>query len=356
MKIAITADIHVGVPGRLNDIIWSLCRIREYCAEHSIGHIFILGDLLHDREQLRIDDLNALVSFLSETDEKYGIKIIAFPGNHDMYLKNSWDINSLKPLERYLEAYYQIDKFVLGGVRFWIVPFIHYESRYTAVLNAINKKHKDGDVLLTHIGVRSSTLNMCFLLKSWSIIDFADSPFDRVYTGHFHIKQKVGKNVWYPGSPIPFKFDEGDIDHGFLIFDTESRTHEFVDLWDGVHGYAPPKFITIADDDIRSADSIDVKGNIIRVALSRDWTHNQLADIRECYQKLGAIDVRWLNLRSKEEKESVAIAQEAAASASDLFKRFVEADKRGTKNLDVKTLLKLNTEIVADGDRKYSEC
>jgi len=272
-----------------------------------------------------------------------------------MYLKNSWDINSIKPLDRYLKAYHSVSKFTMGGVRFWVVPFIHYESKYTEVMDVINKKHRDGDVLLTHIGVKSSTLNMCFLLKSWSIIDFTESPFDRVYAGHFHIHQKVGNNVWYPGSPLPFKFDEGDTDHGFLVFDTESRKHEFIDLWDGADD-APPKFLTVNDTDISELDADDINGNIIRIALSKDWTHNQLSDMRVAYHKMGAVAVKWLNLRSKEEKESVAIAQEAAASASELFGRFVEADGKGTKDLDMELLLHLNSDITTDGDRRYAEC
>ena len=355
MKLAITADIHVGVPGRLADIMWALIKIRQHCIDYDIKHILILGDLLHDREQIRVEDLNALVAFLIETDEKYKIEVITFPGNHDMYLKNSWDINALKPLTRYLKSYHNISKLTLGGTRFWIVPFIHYESEYMKVITSLNKRHQEGDVLLTHIGIKSAILNSCFLLKSWSVVDFTDSPFKTIYSGHFHVPQHVGANVWYPGGPVPFKADEGDCDHGFIIHDTETNTHEFVDLWASNDTYKPPKFITIDDSSLNSLDNSLIGGNIIRVALSHDYTHNQLADVRKSLHQLGAKDVRWMNLASKDEKDSVALVKTTASAASQLFDRFLEADKDGASGLNKKLLTKLNQDIMADGDRKYLE-
>lgn len=354
MKIVLTADVHVGVPGRLNDIMWALRRIRQYCRNNSISHIMILGDLLHDREQIRVEDLNALVDFLIETDEKYQISIISFPGNHDMFLKNSWEINSLRPLARYITSYHEPTNTTLGGVRFWILPFIHYESDYMRALANIHKEHKPGDVLLTHIGVKSATLNSCFLLKSWSIVDFSDSLFDRIYTGHFHVHQQVGNNVWYPGSPLAFKFDEGDCDHGFLVFDTETRTHEFVNLWDGATD-APPQYKTIDDASLRGIKPSDVRDNIVRIALSKEYTHNQLSIIRRSLQKMGAKDVRWMNLAAKEEKQGMEVAQAAASSIEDLFDRFLEADKDNIKDLNVDILKRFNKEVMADAERRYME-
>jgi len=354
MKINISADIHVGVPNRLDDIMWALRKMRQYNADNNIDTWLILGDLLHDRESLNIKDLCELVEFLEETDNRYNQKIISFPGNHDMFLKNSWDINSLKPLSRYIDCKTTVCKVNLGGIRFWILPFIHYESKYMKVLNKIEEKHEDGDVLLTHIGVKSATINTCFLLQSWSIVDFSNSPFDRIYTGHFHSKQQVGDNVWYPGSPIPFKFDEGDVDHGFFVFDTDTRTHEFVSIWHGgKDSDDPPQFITLDDNLISSKKSDEINGNMVRVALSKDYTHNQLSEIKDHLTKLGAKKVRWMHLASKEDKEGMKLAQKTASSASELLEQYVDADEKGTKDLNKSLLTKINKMIIAEGDRRY---
>lgn len=355
MKICMTADVHIGVKGKLDDIMWALNRIREYNHQHGITRWVNLGDLTHDRESINVRDLNALTEFLEITTKEYGQAIDAFPGNHDMFMKNSWKINTLTPLGRYIKVHNNISKLVIDGRRFWILPFVHYESEYMRLLGAIEKRRQDGDVLLTHIGVNNALLNTCFLLQSWSVVNFSDSGFDRVYTGHFHTQQQVGNNLWYPGSPIPFKFDEGDVDHGFYVFDTETRTHEFIDIWKGVtrDEKTPPQYMTLDEDLLNKVSADDIQGNMVRVGLAKDHTHNQLTEIKQHLLKLGARDVKWMNLASKEDKEAIATAQVKAASASELFERSLRLDQEGTKGLNTDLLLKFNREIVAEGDRRY---
>lgn len=352
MKITITADVHIGVPSRGDDIIWALKRVRQYNTEHGITKWFNLGDLTHDREVINIRDLCQLTEFLADT-KKHNQSIYAFPGNHDMFLKNSWEINTLIPLAGYIKHYDNIAKIEFGGRRFWMLPFIHYESDYMKVLEKIEKRYKDGDILLTHVGVKNATLNTCFLLKSWSVVEFSNSPFKRVYAGHFHSHQQVGHNLWYPGSLIPFKFDEGDVDHGFIVYDTDTDTHEFISIWDGKDDNAPPQYLTLDEDIVESLKELDIKGNMVRIALNKDHTNNQLLEIKEHLQKLGARDVRWLHLGSKEEKDAVIIAKKTAASASELFERFVLIDKDGIEGLDHTLLLAMNKEVIAEGDKRY---
>lgn len=354
MRITITADIHVGVPTKGDDIIWALKKIRQYNAEQGIINWLILGDLMHDREFICVRDLCMLTAFLEETHAKYGQRLYAFPGNHDMYLKNSWDINSLKPLSKHIRGLSNVSKIEFDGRRFWVLPFIHYESEYMRVLGSIEKRYKPGDVLLTHVGVKNALLNTCFLLKSWSVVDFTQCPFDKIFTGHFHSHQQVGDNVWYPGSPIPFKFDEGDVDHGFIVYDTDTHTHEFVSIWYGEKdSSAPPQYLTLDKASLDSIPAAEIAGNIIRVALDRGYTHNERLEIKEKLEQLGARDVRWLQSASDEDKEAIKLAKKAASSASELFERYVAADKDGTKDLNHKLLAAMNKEVVSEGDRRY---
>jgi DNA repair exonuclease SbcCD nuclease subunit len=355
MKLIITADIHIGVPGKLEDIMWALERVRQHCIVNEIKHWINLGDLFHDREVINIRDLYTINKFFEQL-KKDGITFYTFPGNHDMFLRNSWDINSIAPLGNVIKSYDKISQLKLGGIRFWILPFIHYETKYMEALAKLEKVHKPGDVLLTHIGVKSSILNSCFLLKSWSLVNFEQSAFDRVYTGHYHIHQQVGHNVWYPGDLIPFKQDEGDVDHGFFVFDTDTRTHEFVSIWAGADledKATPPQFRTIDDSILLLLRPEDVKNNIVRIELTKEYTHDAKIEIKTHLESLGARDVRWMGATSKEAKESVELGKAATTNATDLFNKCVEEDEDGTKELDKVLLLQLNAEAVAEGDRRY---
>lgn len=354
-KVVLAADFHFGVPGRLQDILWSAKVIREYCHTSNIDTVFILGDLFHDRRSIEIDVLSSVSTFFEQTLTEYNQKWIVFPGNHDMFLRHSWDITSLASLRKHITVVEDIKIVQVDSQRFWILPFITYEKPYMKVLRSIESQYQEGDILLTHIGVRGAILNTCFLLKDWSTISFENSKFKRVYTGHFHSKQQIGDNVWYPGSPIPFKFDEGDVSHGFYVLDLNNQTHKFINIWKAGTYYFPdeeypPQYLTIADDQISSLNQLDINKNVVRIALQKDYSPNELKLLKEHLTVLGAKAVRWMDLTKKIEKQEVI----AAAPSKNLFKQWIDNDKNGLKELDQTTLFRLNDEIIKEGDEKYS--
>lgn len=355
-KVLITADIHAGVPGRLSDIIFA-CRImRQYAAAAGIDTVVILGDLFHDRQALNIEVLTHLCNFLEESTNEFQQRWIVFPGNHDMFLRHSWEINSLVPLRKFLTVIDTVKILQLDEQRFWILPFITFEKSYLRVLRMIEDQYQEGDKLMTHIGIRGATLNTCFLLKDWSSVNFEQSPFRRVYSGHFHSKQQIGENVWYPGSPIPFKFDEGDVPHGFYVYDTEEDTHKFINIWKAAEKFfpnevPPPQFCTIPVEQLDAIAEEDVRHNIVRVALQTDHSADEKNAIRARLTSLGAKAVRWLNLSQKAvlgEKKTPACAE-----VRNLFHMWLESDLDGVKYLDRNLLETLNNEVVHDGDELY---
>jgi len=354
-KVAITADFHFGVPGRLNDILWAARTIREYCKIAQIDTVLILGDMFHDRRSIEIDVLSSVAKFFEETTNEYNQQWIVFPGNHDMFLRHSWDVNSLTTLRKHLTVIEDIKILKIDDTRFWVVPFITYEKPFMKVLRKIESQYEDGDILLTHVGVRGATLNTCFLLKDWSTITFEHSKFRRVYTGHFHSKQQIGENVWYPGSPIPFKFDEGDVPHGFYVYDLEEKNHKFINIWKAGEKFfpkevPPPQFYTITDDVLGQLTETDVKNGIVRIALQKDYTVDERKQMKARLMELGVKTVRWMDLTQKIEKHEVI----AATPSRNLFQSWVEIDKSGTKGYDLAILQRLNDEIIHEGDEKYS--
>jgi DNA repair exonuclease SbcCD nuclease subunit len=230
-KIAIIADVHLGYAGRSKDVIWALSVVRDYCRDNNIDTVIVLGDLFHDRQHLSIEILCGAYDFFKATKIEYEQEWIAFPGNHDMFLKHSWDINSIRPLGEILTIIDDVKLLMVDDKRYWILPFIYSESAYMRILERIEKQANKEDVLLTHVGVNNAIQNVCFLLQRWSMVTFVQSKFSRVYAGHFHLQQQVSNNLWYPGSLIPFKFDEGDHPHGFFVYDQDADEHVFIDVF-----------------------------------------------------------------------------------------------------------------------------
>lgn len=353
MKVILTADWHIGYPNKTKDVIWAVNGIRDYAVKHGIDTWFVLGDMMHDRELVDISDLCSISDFLVETTTKFNHQIFTFPGNHDMYLKNSWSINSIKVFSGIINVINGVQSIVIGGRRIFIVPFIHYESEYMRVIAELEKSYKDGDLLFTHIGVKNSSLNSCFMSKSWSVVDFSGSKFRHIFTGHFHIPQKVGDNVWYVGSPIPFRVDEGDCDHGFMVLDLATLESKFIDLWE-VAANPPPKFITIDLENLPNVDKSVISNNHIRIMSSSQVTSNQLDGIKSSLATMGAVSVNWSEALLRDNCDRIMIANDKISSINDLFKMAVEAEIDDAGDLKREKIFRLNESIIDEGDSKYA--
>jgi DNA repair exonuclease SbcCD nuclease subunit len=347
MKILITADIHFGVPGRAKDIAWSIDIMSQYAVKHKIKDVLILGDLFHDRVNINIEVLNIAYQSLKNAKDR-GQNWVCFPGNHDMFLKNSWEINSVKPLEGILHVVEKPTEITIAGQTFIVLPFIHHETEY---MKALEKLKGKTEVLLTHVGVHGATLNECFLIKNWSVVKFDNTQFNKVYAGHFHCQQSVGK-LHYPGSPIPFRFDEGVVDHGFIIHDTETNKHEFIKIFEissEFSDYTPPDFLTISSEDID--DSIDMfENNNIRIVLSEELTTNEKITLKEKLSKHGAQKISFMPPKQKTEEidEANAIA-DSMGTPNELFTSYLEYDK---PDLDTELLMKLHNDIVTKAEER----
>lgn len=355
-QIAITADIHFGVPGRLDDILYACKTIREYCKVAGIDTILVLGDLFHDRRYLEIDVLSASYKFFEEALNEYGQRWVVFPGNHDMFLRHSWRINSLTPLANVTTILEDICKIEIERQTFWILPFITFEKSYMTVLQKINELADEDDILLTHIGTHGAIVNTCFTLKDWGLVNFRDTKFKRVYTGHFHSKQSIDDRVFYPGSPIPFKFDEGDVAHGFYVMDIATSEHKFINIWKAGKKFfpdeiPPPQYCNILDTQISELTPEDIKNNKIKIALSSEVSQDKKREIKEHLNSLGAQSVNWmeLNINNPEILET-----QTTLEKSDLFEIYMSNNPKLTKDFDMDLLRRLNAEVVREGDEQYS--
>lgn len=359
MKFILTADFHCGKPGRLRDCLWALRVIREYAKVHSINQILVLGDFFHDRVNVNIEVGSAAISFLQEAkSDKYNQEWFVFPGNHDMFLKNSWDSNSLKFLGDNVTL---IEKPGLTTIRdkygaltrFWIIPFIHYENVYMKVLKAIEDKFKDGDILLTHIGTTDAISNVCFLCKHWSLVNFAESKFKRVFSGHFHTYQQVGENMWFVGSPIPFNHDEGLVDHGFLVYDSETAQHEFINIREAgklIDETPAADFMTITDDD---AETADVRNAYVRLHLNKPYTDDEFDKLKQSLADKGAISVTRMRLKEIEIEVDDAIDTVDLKNDFALLQLWFDNDQPTDINLEL--LEELNKSIVEESKKRTME-
>jgi len=352
-KILITADIHNGIPGKLDDTLWAMKIMSDYAEKHDIKKVLVLGDLFHDRVNLNIEVYSRVYDLMEQAKEKQQ-EWICFPGNHDMYLKNSWDVNSVHPLRHVMKVIENTDIIKLYEQRFHILPFVHREQEYMEILSELNQAATEDDIMLTHIGVSGATMNICFLIQNWNTVNFSQTKYKRIYTGHFHCHQQVGEKLWYPGSPIPFRFDEGEADHGFIIYDTEENEHQFIKTFDIYQEFSdtrPPDYITIVDTDIEELAEI-AKDNKVKVLITQDHTSNELLDIKKALEDEGAITVKFGDQKEAPEENKVQDQIQNSGKIEDIFQSWI--DNNSPKWADRDTMLACFEDIRQEAEEKYT--
>jgi len=347
MKIIVTADIHNGYQGRLKDTIWSMEQISKYAVDNGISKVVVLGDLFHDRESITIDVLHGVSKFFN--DKPKDQEWIVIPGNHDMFLRNSWEITSVGALRGLVTVYDRVCDFDIGDRKFVVVPFIEDEGKYRRVVKALESKYDDSCILLTHIGINNAVNNSCFLMKHWSVVDFSECKFSLILSGHYHLYQVVGSNVCYPGSPVSFRFDEGMVPHGFLVVDVINLSVDFVDIKSIDSDYYPPDFIVVEDYNLDSLSRSTISNNKIKVKLTREYTKDELDDLRDKLINDGVVSVNW-----QKDNQVITVNEDVKCSVGSdpVFERWLGSVDHS--KYDFELLMKLHKEIETVAEDKFS--
>lgn len=358
-KVLFVADFHFGIHGKTDDILLAAKSVRNYAADNNIKHVFILGDLFHDRETLDIEVNCVVYKFLKSCKEEFNQIWYVFPGNHDMYYKYNWKVTSLIPLSEVCQVINDISMISVYDQKFYIVPFIAVDKAYMNVIDELDDVTRQGDIILTHIGCIGASYNLCFLFQDQKAINFDNRNPGKVFTGHFHCHHKAGLKTTYTGSPIPFSFDEGVVDHGFIEYDCHKRTEKFINLRPLMSKYfpnntLPANMYTIGVEDIKNIKDDDVSGNCFRIVSEQYMPDELMNQYKKELASKGAKMIRFLKLSDmiipEMSGDNIKVVR---SNVSDLFMHYFDNDPNNNKyNKDL--LKSLNTEIVHDGDSMYT--
>jgi len=232
MKVCIINDTHCGTRNSSDIFLDNAEKFYRdlffpYLLEHNISHILHLGDYYDNRKFINFRALNRnRYQFLKPLREN-GMTMDIICGNHDVYYKNTSDLNSLKELlGHYMNEVTIIQKPTVmeyGSMKMGLVPWIDVDNEKESMDFLANAKC---DWIGGHFDILGYEM-----LKGIKCEHGLDpkvfSRFEQVLSGHFHTKSEQG-NIKYLGSQMEFFWNDAHDDKFFHVLDTETRNLEAI--------------------------------------------------------------------------------------------------------------------------------
>ena len=193
-----------------------------YLLKNDIKKIVHLGDYYENRKFINFKALEHNRKVFLEKLREYGIHMDIIPGNHDVYYKNTNQLNSLKELlGHYMDEVRIIEEPTVvnyDGLDVALIPWINQENEVSTYEFLSTCKAPIVGAHLELSGFEMQAGIMCFNGMDANVF----SRFESVLTGHFHTKSSHG-NIHYLGSQYEFFWSDAHDPKYFHVFDTDTR-------------------------------------------------------------------------------------------------------------------------------------
>lgn len=244
-KIIHISDIHIRNFKRLGEYSEQLSSFIEKCKEEVKDYkyeeirIVICGDLCHQKTTISPELMVFASSFIRQLEE-IG-KVIVIAGNHDLIVNNTSRTDAITAIfeTAQFENSYFLDMvleyqsgYVVDENIVWVVYSI-YDDFKKPILDEVKSQYPNSIYIgLYHGMIVGSTLNNGTVVDS-GCDGSLFNECDIVMAGDIHKRQELKRGdtlIVYPGSLIQQTFGETITQHGFVVWDIQNNTHNYIDL------------------------------------------------------------------------------------------------------------------------------
>ena len=231
MRIAIINDTHAGVKNG-SDIFLKYSEkfyneiFFPYLLENNIKNIIHLGDYFEHRKYVNYKVLEHNYNTFIKKLYDYDIHMDIIPGNHDVYYKNTNQLNSLTQiLSQYNDRIHIWEQPIVknyDGLNLGLVPWICKENEdecYDFIQTA------KAPILLGHLELGGFQYMANANIKSHGIGTEIFQRYEAVYSGHYHTKS-TRDNVTYLGTQFELTWSDAGDPKYFHVLNTETRDIE----------------------------------------------------------------------------------------------------------------------------------
>lgn len=223
-QICCIADLHIGV--HQNSAFWHKVTndwatwLSDELREKQIKDIVISGDLFHFRDEIAVNTLHEASKILEIFND---FNLIILCGNHDCFLKDSSEINSLQPFKKWQNITI-VDTITTAQHKDKTLVFVPWGVKLSDVPKA--------DVMFGHFEISSFKMNTHTVcvdgLKSSDLTEKSNL----IFTGHFHNRDERhydGKSIVYVGNPFQMDFSDATLMKGYYTIDLTSGEYNFTE-------------------------------------------------------------------------------------------------------------------------------
>ena len=232
MKVAVITDQHFGA--RKNSKVFHDFFLEFYdnvffptIREQGITTVIDMGDTFDSRKGIDFSSLAWAKDNYYDKLEALGCELHTIVGNHTAYYKNTNDINAVDLLLREyknVKVYSNPTEVNIGGLDILFIPWINQENEE---LTFKTIKKTTCKCAMGHLEIAGFAANrQCIMEHGHDRKLFKKIP--HVYSGHYHTRSS-SENITYIGNPYEIYWTDYDDPRGFIIFDTETLTHEHVE-------------------------------------------------------------------------------------------------------------------------------
>ena len=227
MQIAVINDSHFGVRNDAAVILQHQRKFFEeqffpYLEKNNIDTILHLGDLFDRRKYVNYKTLQQVQHFFFDYLYQNDIKMYIIAGNHDVYYKDTNDVNSLRLIANQYPNIYVIDHspevLTFDQIDIGCVPWICKENQDQCYQFL---QETDVDIIAGHFEICGFEF-MPGIKNHEGQTKKQFSQFEQVWSGHFHHKS-TRDNIYYLGAQYELTWSDVDQRKGFHVFDTKTQ-------------------------------------------------------------------------------------------------------------------------------------
>lgn len=309
------ADIHIRLNKRhdeYREVFNELYKAVDLTPETTI--VAVLGDVFHSKSDLSPECVQMATDFFNNLANLRPTILIA--GNHDATLSNKSRLDCLTPIidalnHPNLQYLRDTGLYGMGNVLFNVMGVFDPPEKYILGkdIPAIYRNQYEHVIALFHGAVDRATLETGYSITNPAIMPPLFDDHDIALLGDIHKKQDMQDYspseskpcIHYPGSMIQQTHGEGLRDHGYSLWNLNTRTYTFTELKNNFGYYTVEihkgKLVTDTSDIPRKAR--------LRVKCFETIASEVKAIVAEIKAKTEVVEISYVRMDQETDKKNI---------------------------------------------------